>query len=353
MNAPVGQSHQRSIQPRSHDPAARTEVELAEVEKFMQKLARGGRVDRAGAMATEHLSAPGKRVRARLALEACRIFGVDAESATKWAAAVELLHNATLIHDDIQDGDTTRRGLPTLWATHGVAQAINAGDLMLMLPFLAVAQINNAAASSIQGIVAESATDIVRGQVEELGLKEASRLDLESYLSACRGKTGALMALPIVGAALLGGHDMKSAKAFGESFLQLGVLFQIQDDVIDIFGDKGRKQVGCDVYEGKVSALLVAHLEASPETRHLVMEIINRPREQTTVQDVREIRDLYVLSGALDDVMDMICEIRDAVLGSRALSAAPGLRSLAASLVHMALAPLVHQVSLVEREYAS
>jgi geranylgeranyl diphosphate synthase type I len=164
-------------------------------------------------MVSQQIATGGKRIRARLALEACASFGVDSTAAIKWAAAMELLHNATLIHDDIQDGDTTRRGRPTVWATHGVAQAINAGDLMLMLPFLAVAEMDGPGKAELSALIAETATHIVRGQVEELGLKEAGRLDLESYVSACRGKTGALIALPVMGAALLGGRTHDEALA--------------------------------------------------------------------------------------------------------------------------------------------
>lgn len=349
MNAPITQT----LSARRPLRSAAVEEALFDVEKTMTRLAHGHRVDRAGIMAAQQIATGGKRIRARLALEACASFGVDRATAIKWAAAVELLHNATLIHDDIQDGDTTRRGRPTVWATHGVAQAINAGDLMLMLPFLAVAEMDNERKAELFSIVAETATHIVRGQVEELGLKEAGRLDVESYVSACRGKTGALMALPVVGAAILGGRSASEAQALGEYFIELGVLFQIQDDVVDLFGDKGRGQIGCDIYEGKVSALLVAHIEQSPETERVVMGIIDKPRSETTEDDVEKVKGLYVLSGALDRVMDMMCEIRDDVLGSALLRKEADIRHLAVTLVEMALAPLAGQVSASRRGVAS
>lgn len=350
MNAPLGSP---CIKARRPFRSPYVDEALFEVERTMTRLAHGQRVDRAGMMVAQQISSGGKRIRARLALEACAAFGVDRQTAIRWAAAIELLHNATLIHDDIQDGDTTRRGRPTVWATHGIAQAINAGDLMLMLPFLAVAEMDNEKRAELSALVAETATHIVRGQVEELGLKETGRLDLGSYLSACRGKTGALMALPVVGAALLGGRTRAEALALGESFIQLGVLFQIQDDVIDLFGDKGRGQIGCDIYEGKVSALLVAHLEASPETERVVLSIIEKSREETTEADVEKVRELYLLSGALSRVMDMICDIRDEVLESELLRTESDLRSLAVTLIEMALAPLTRQGTLAPKEVAS
>lgn len=336
-------------------PLRSTSVEeaLFDVEKTMTRLAHGRRVDRAGSMVAQQIATGGKRIRARLALEACASFGVERSTAIKWAAAIELLHNATLIHDDIQDGDTTRRGRPTVWSTHGVPQAINAGDLMLMLPFLAVAEMESDMKAELSALIAETATCIVRGQVEELGLKDAGRLDVDSYVGACRGKTGALMALPVVGAALLGGRTQAEAEALGEYFIQLGVLFQIQDDVVDLFGDKGRGQNGGDIYEGKVSALLVAHIEASPETERVVMGIIEKPRDETTAADVEKVKELYLLSGALDRVIDMIGDIRDDVLSAALLQEESELRSLAVTLIEMAILPLAGRVSSMGKERAS
>lgn len=350
MKASIGT---QSLPTRRPFRSSNVEEALFDVEKTMTRLAHGNRVDRGGIMVAQQLATAGKRIRARLALEACASFGVDGMTAIKWAAAVELLHNATLIHDDIQDGDTTRRGRPTVWATHGVPQAINAGDLMLMLPFLAIAEMDSDKQAELSALVALTATHIVRGQVEELGLKDAGRLGVDSYISACRGKTGALMALPVVGAALLGGRTRADAEALGECFIQLGVLFQIQDDVVDLFGDKGRGQIGCDIYEGKVSALLVTHLEASPETQRVVLGIIDKARHETTEADVEKVKELYLLSGALDRVMDMICDIRDEVLGSALLREESEIRSLAVTLIEMALAPLAGQFSLAHKEFAS
>jgi hypothetical protein len=111
---------------------------LSDVEDAMSRLAVGTRLERSGHMVQEHLATGGKRLRSRLALSAIEAMGGTREHGVGWAAACELVHNATLIHDDLQDGDRVRRGNPTTWVRHGAAQAINAGDLLLMLPFLAI-----------------------------------------------------------------------------------------------------------------------------------------------------------------------------------------------------------------------
>src|SRR6185295_17019159 len=109
-----------------------------EVEKLMRLVADSPDGPLAQTMVREHLASGGKRLRARLALTALTALGGERAHGIAWAAACELLHNATLVHDDVQDGDELRRGQPTVWARHGVAQAINAGDLLFALPYLAV-----------------------------------------------------------------------------------------------------------------------------------------------------------------------------------------------------------------------
>jgi hypothetical protein len=98
---------------------------------------------------------------------------------------------------------------------------------------------------------------------------------------------------------------------------------------------------------------LVAHLEAAPQTQHLVMGILNKSRAETTEADVEKVRDLYLLSGALDNVIDMICEIRDRVLSTELLRKEEPMYALAATLIEMALAPLSGQVASRPRSFAS
>jgi geranylgeranyl pyrophosphate synthase len=128
---------------------------LARVEARMTELGGDRLADPGARMVHEHLGAGGKRLRARLAIAACQALGGRAEDAVDWAAAVELLHNASLVHDDIQDGDRTRRGKPALWARYGSAQAINTGDLLLMLPFRALCRYPAEAQAALVQILAE------------------------------------------------------------------------------------------------------------------------------------------------------------------------------------------------------
>ncbi len=315
---------------------------LDRVEDVMHELAGVAGGGLATAMVHEHLATGGKRLRARLALAATAAMGGALGDAVLWAAAVELLHNATLIHDDIQDGDTSRRGRATLWSRHGVAQAMNAGDLMLMLPYLAVGRIPSALGAELSRAIAEHAIRTVSGQVNEIDLMRHEALGWGSYRAAVAGKTGALLGLPVYGAALLAGRSLGQARRLGDAFVELGVLFQLQDDVLDLYGDKGREKCGSDLYEGKVSALVVAHLERWPHDHAWLTSLLATPREHTRERDVLRAIDAFIESGALGDTLERIERIARSTLHNSALAEVPALRSVAKHLVELATLPIHH-----------
>jgi len=312
------------------------------VETMMRTLAAGKRLDRAGVMVQEHLATGGKRVRARLALAAAAALELDREAAAPWAAAVELLHNATLIHDDIQDGDTVRRGQPTTWVRHGVHQAINAGDLMLMLPFLALSEsdVSPEGKARLSLLLAEAAVSTVRGQVEDLDLLPGAHLSRAAWLRAAKGKTGGLFSLPVEGAAILAGHSASVASEMAAPFEQIGVLFQLQDDVVDLYGAKGRERPGSDLREGKVSSLVVAHLERAPEDRDWLLSVLRADRQNTPDAEVERAIRRFRSSGALDAVLAEIIALDQAVRGDPRLP--PALRLVAAELLDAVLFPISH-----------
>ncbi len=309
---------------------------LADVEAVMLRLVRalGGRL---AAMGTEQLAGGGKRLRARLALASARVLGATDADAVPWAAAVELLHNATLIHDDVQDGDRMRRGRPALWVRHGVAQAVNAGDLLLMLPYQAIAETPSERRADLCSLLAEHAIATVRGQADELDLLGGERLDWSSYSDASAGKTGAMFALPIVGAAVLAGRSREDASRLAEPFVELGMAFQIYDDVLDLYGDKGRERPGSDLYEGKVSALVVEHLVRRPGDRAWLLELLAAPRETTPPAGVRRAIEAFRASGAVAGAVARMQAHLDRAAG--ALAREPGLQSIARGLADRCSTP--------------
>lgn len=219
-----------------------SQVDLAAVEAVILRLAAGERLDIAGEMATESLRSGGKRLRARLALAAGQALGVPEETLVPWAATCELLHNATLIHDDTQDGDRFRRGRPTMWARHGLGQAINTGHLMLMLPFLAVGEIDAPPAirSRLYAAVANAAARTARGQATEMELPNDDEVGWPDWICAAEEKSGALLGLPVQGAAILAGLDDRCSQAFSAAFSRADVLYQLRDDLLDLTVEKGK-----------------------------------------------------------------------------------------------------------------
>jgi geranylgeranyl pyrophosphate synthase len=317
-------SHRRSrpTVPRA-EVAALEGPGLDDVERAMERAVRTGG-NRVGGMARDQLASGGKRLRARMALGAAR--------AVAWAAAVELLHHATLVHDDIQDQDRMRRGCPTLWVRHGVAQAINAGNFLLTLPYAAVGAMGSSAAGALCLALAEHAVTTVRGQAAELDLLAAAPVDAAAWIAAAAGKTGAMFALPVVGAALLAGRSRDEAERLGAPFVDLGVVFQIHDDVLDVVGGKGREAPGCDLVEGKVSALVVQHLARRPGDAGWLLELLAAPRDATPPSGVARALDAYRASGAVIGALAWMDHITAGALEAPALLAEPELLALAAAL---------------------
>jgi geranylgeranyl diphosphate synthase type I len=322
------------------DSRVGTPTSLVEtVEELMDQLVSGN--GPAATMCREHLDTGGKRIRARLALQTVSALGGEARRAVPWAAACELIHNASLVHDDLQDGDRVRRGVPALWARHGAAQAISVGDLMLMLPTVALEHldVDDGTRWALARLVAVHGAATARGQSAELALKGRVRVTAADYEAAAVGKTAGLFGMPVEGGARIAGRDAATARALAHPFERLGLMYQMQDDVIDLYGDKGRNEVGTDIREGKISALVAAHVELNPEDRLWLNEILARPREQTSPEAVREVSQRFVDSGALDAVLSRIRQLSEE-MATPELRAEPVLYAVAEQLRARILAPL-------------
>jgi len=338
--------------PEVHHGSLRAVGDLDDVERAMRGVAIGDD-DREflAELVCDHLETGGKRVRARLALAAAAALGVDRHVAAPWAAAVELLHNATLVHDDIQDGDRVRRGRPTTWAVHGVAQAVNVGDLMLMLPTVLASECDASEAARFRLCVAlaRRAAATVRGQAADLSLHDsidAGRDPVDAYIRCTEGKTGELFALPVEGAALLAGMTSAEAIALAEPFALLGVLFQLQDDVLDLFGDKGREARGADIKEGKVSALVVEHLRLHPAEGEWLLRVLRTSRDETSDADVAAVIARFDDGGAKDAVLARIAHLAMRALNAPVLDDQPALRAIVVEVVAVVLRPIQGLFSL-------
>ncbi len=231
----------------------------------------------------------GKRLRALLPLLVAECCGHAPEELIPFGAACEVLHNATLVHDDLQDGDSHRRGRETIWRRFGVPQAINLGDAMFYYPLLLLQGLSQPikARETISRRLLRETLRVIDGQEREFALQALKRPSLSDYFRMVEGKTSGLFALPMVGAAALCGAQ--AAPSLVKAALHLGVLFQIQDDLLDLWADKGRTLRGSDIAEGKRSFMVVYSLErAEAPVGARLKEILDRPREETSREEIAE-----------------------------------------------------------------
>jgi geranylgeranyl diphosphate synthase type II len=253
---------------------------------------------------------PGKSLRASLCLAACRAFGGNDDDALPIAVAIELLHNAFLIHDDIADGSERRRGRPTLPAEHGDALALNAGDALAVLANQVLRRHARRLPDGIARRVLEEfdtmALRTLEGQAIELGWRRdnVARLTPEDYLHMIMHKTCWYTTVhPLRVGALVGSSgtmDLGPMVRFG--FL-LGAAFQIRDDVLNLVGDEALygKEINGDLYEGKRTIVLV-HLmgQAEGPDRQRVEHYLGMARSQRSPELVGEIRRLIDDYGSID-----------------------------------------------------
>jgi geranylgeranyl diphosphate synthase type I len=184
------------------------------------------------------LRAPsGKGVRPTLALLSAQAGGGEAEDGIPAAVAVELVHNFSLLHDDVMDGDTERRHRPTVWTLYGVPSAILTGDAMLTVAIEALLESGSPHALDALRLLLATTRELIHGQVEDLQFESQESVDLQQCQRMAARKTGALLAASAVMGCVLVGGDPAVAEALDRYGQALGVAFQLVDDLLGIWGD--------------------------------------------------------------------------------------------------------------------
>jgi geranylgeranyl diphosphate synthase type I len=221
----------------------------------------------------------GKRLRPLILLLVTEALGGDWRTALPAAAAVELLHNFTLVHDDIEDQDKLRRGRPTLWALWGIPQAINAGDALFALSYRSLLDLVEQGhppmrVNQVITAFTDAVVHITEGQCLDLAFEDEQHVTEDAYLQMVGGKTAALIRLVAKLGALLADASViriNSLETFGEC---LGLAFQMQDDLLGLWGDPLHtgKPVGSDIRKRKKTLPLIHGLATSAELRELLLE---------------------------------------------------------------------------------
>ena len=203
--------------------------------------------------------AGGKRMRPAMALACCSAVGGDRNKAVPLAVAVEYIHNFTLIHDDLMDGDEKRRGMDTIHVNYGMPTAVLAGDALFAKAFQIIAELDIPAEAmrNVLRYVTKAVWDLARGQQMDIN-NEGNIVTEEAYIETIRLKTSVLFAAAAAGGAIIGGADEKTVKAINEYAIDLGLGFQMYDDYLGIAGDTSKtgKSVGNDIRKGKCTVMV-------------------------------------------------------------------------------------------------
>lgn len=213
--------------------------------------------------------ATGKRIRPLLVLLCAAACGGNWQFALPAAAAVELIHNFSLVHDDIQDNSPKRRGRDTVWVKWGAPMAINVGDALFVMSNQAIVDLKGNFPAEIVLKTAEilhaTCLDLTRGQFLDMSFEERTDLTTDDYWHMIAGKTASLLSACCHIGAILGGADEEKQTAY-KSFGQfLGLAFQVQDDILGIWGDETitGKSATSDLVEGKKSLPVLAGLSVN------------------------------------------------------------------------------------------
>ncbi|MCC7569951.1 polyprenyl synthetase family protein [Candidatus Micrarchaeota archaeon] len=266
-----------------------------EIEPVMEEMIpRDGKPEEVNKLIWEFLDLGGKRFRPVMSLLCCETLGEDSKKTIYPAVAIELFHNFTLIHDDIEDNSQMRRGKPCLHIRNGIPLAINAGDGLYNFVWETIINAPMPTNKKVesQKIIVKAFSEVLKGQATEIGWhhKKEWNIDEEKYLQMIGGKTGALIGASCEVGAYCGGATKSKRKVFREYGEAIGLAFQIQDDVLNVVGDfdKYKKEIGGDITEGKRTLMIIKLLQkATPEEKQFIIDALDK--HTTNQQEIEKI----------------------------------------------------------------
>jgi geranylgeranyl diphosphate synthase type I len=247
----------------------------------------------------------GKRFRPVMCMLSCEAVGGDSQKILPIAASIEMFHNFTLVHDDIEDDSEMRRGKPCIHKIYGIPLAINAGDGLFAMVWETTLLLEMPPKKIVgaQRILADAFRRVLEGQGMEIGWSSRGLWDIteKQYCEMVAGKTGALIAASCEVGAYLGGGSRKQQRILRDFGNAVGVAFQIQDDVLNIVGreEKYGKEIGGDISEGKRTLMVIYTLAAaSKEDKEKLLSILSeRTKEKAKINDAIEILKKYNSDG--------------------------------------------------------
>jgi geranylgeranyl diphosphate synthase, type II len=296
------------------------------------------------------LTSGGKRLRAVLVMLSSEAAGGTARQALPAACAVEIMHNFTLVHDDVMDHAAARRGAPTVHVKWDLNTAILGGDTLLAIAYEQLLQTEHHDCRLLVRLFTRGVYDVCEGQAMDLAFEKRHDVSVAEYFAMIARKTGRLISTSTELGGHIGGgspHTVRALKTFGA---QLGRAFQLQDDLLDVIGDEKQfgKTIGGDIIEGKRTYLLLtAFARSRGSSRKLLQRVLQRKSASARILSPAERRDLVSKVRSTYEMLGVIADTTHSIASStqRALRALDGipasparetLRWLALSLIHRA-----------------
>jgi len=277
-----------------------------EVDKFILEEVLVGEPENLYQASTHLIRAGGKRLRPALLILSTRFAGGREEVAIPAAAAIEILHNFTLVHDDVMDMDEFRRGVPTVHKIWGIPVAIIAGDLLFSKAFEALLKLTtrNVGYDRIvksAEILAKTASTIAEGQAMDMSFEERTDVSEGEYFEMIYKKTAVLFEASTKIGAIVANASENIVKALAEYGKKTGLAFQIQDDILGVVGEEEKvgKPIGSDIREGKKTLIIIYALKkASRSEKERILDALGN--RSISKKDISEIVELLENLGAID-----------------------------------------------------
>lgn len=281
----------------------------------------------------------GKRIRPLLALWIGETFGFKLKDIFPLAATVEMIHNASVVHDDLQDKDETRRGRPTAWKNFTPEQAINLGDILFILAFELLYRLNFSPEIKLEIIklTLNKVSDLIQGQMLEFSLKKEQYYEKKDYLEIAEKKTASLFSLAMAGAATIGSSDKSTIEELHEAGRLLGIAFQIRDDIIDLNGLKEGRDQGNDIREGKITLPLAHYFSVCMDEKEKkkIIKILMKKREKTSDKEVNFVFEALLREESLSYTIDYYSDLMNQIQQISSISKNPKIHKRMKKLIDL------------------
>ncbi len=240
------------------------------------------------------LAGGGKRLRPMLVMLAAGIFTDRVQAALPAAAAVEVFHNFTLLHDDIMDNASIRRGKPSVYARWGQNVAILSGDAMMICAYRLLSEVPAPLLPEILSTFNAMALEVCEGQQYDMDFEQKQKVSVVEYMHMIELKTSALLAGATVIGALVGGASEEDCRRLRRFALELGLAFQLQDDLLDSYGDERLgKAIGGDILEGKKTYLMITAMSRADEPAREVLRTAHRDASLSDAEKIARVKAIY------------------------------------------------------------